>query len=255
MGSIKKRKPKKSTSPKVKKIQSSAVTKKNKSQPSRVKKAATPQKKASSPKKKTRRKTAPVVKQAQRATDSSRQHRLIFFVTLLFIGLTMMIGGTFYWLYRQTILSFKVAPVYQVTAENRGSEPQRVKIGTANIDLPVTPAHIVGGVWETSDTTATHLVTSARPGEKSNIVIYGHNRDHLFKALHDVQAGETVTLVTEDGNEYHYQVSSKTVVTPDQIEVVLPTEKEELTLYTCTGFLDTKRLVIKATPVSVSYSL
>lgn len=184
-----------------------------------------------------------------------RQSRLILYLSLLFLGLTMMIGGGFYWLYRQTILSFKVAPVYQVTAEARGSEPQRVTINSVNIDLPITPAHIVGGVWETSDTTATHLITSARPGEKSNIVVYGHNRSHLFKALHDLKEGETITLTTEDGNQYQYLVSTKTVVTPDQIEVVLPTEKEELTLYTCTGFLDSKRLVVKATPISVSYSL
>lgn len=200
--------------------------------------------------------THPAVAHATHQVTSPMNHRrLLAYGVLLLVGISLMLGGGLYLMYRQTILSFKVSPVYQVTAEERTSIPQKITINEVEIDLDVIPAYIENGIWQTSDTAATHLATSARPGEKSNMVIYAHNRPKLFKALPQVELDDVITVISSDGHEYQYKVVSRNIVTPDQIDLVLPTEHEELTVYTCTGFLDSKRLVLKAVPISVSYSL
>jgi LPXTG-site transpeptidase (sortase) family protein len=175
-----------------------------------------------------------------------------FLVLLLFLSLQAMLGSGWYLLYRRTILSFKVSPTITATAHLRGSLPVTVTIPTVSIENKVMPATIQDGIWQTSDTTATHLVTSARPGEGGNIVIYAHNRAHLFRNLKDAQKGDVVNITTDNGTVYEYTIGEKKVVTPDEIDVVLPTDHEILTVYTCTGFLDTKRLVVKAYPTKVS---
>lgn len=200
--------------------------------------------------------THPAVAHATHQVATPTHHRRhLAYGLLLIVGISLMLGGGLYLMYRQTILSFKVSPVYQVTAEERASLPQQIKINDVGIELDVIPAYIENGIWQTSDTAATHLATSARPGEKSNMVIYGHNRAHLFRDLHQVDLDDVITVISSDGHEYQYKVVSRNVVTPDAIELVLPTDHEELTIYTCTGFLDTKRLVLKAVPISVNYSL
>ena len=48
---------------------------------------------------------------------------------------------------------------------------------------------------------------------------------------------------------YKYKVNKITAVYPNQTQVIMPTKRETLTLYTCTGFYDEKRLIITAVPV------
>jgi len=48
---------------------------------------------------------------------------------------------------------------------------------------------------------------------------------------------------------YKYKVNKITAVYPNQTEVIMPTKNETLTLYTCTGFYDEKRLIVTALPV------
>jgi len=45
---------------------------------------------------------------------------------------------------------------------------------------------------------------------------------------------------------FSYEVSDVKEVLPNQTEVIKPTDDERLTLYTCSGFADTKRLIVTA---------
>lgn len=170
----------------------------------------------------------------------------------LILGINLMLLSGLYLQYRRTILSFQASPQIESTIDYRAARPKTISLDAQAIQLPVTPAQISGGIWETSDTTATHLASSARPGEGGNVVIYGHNRPHLFRPLHNVKPGDTIAIQTEDNRRYEYEVEEIIKVKPDQIDVVLPTEHEVLTVYTCTGWLDSERLVIKAFPMRVS---
>lgn len=181
----------------------------------------------------------------------SRKNRQVLSAGLIFVGIQFMILGFGYSIYTKTVLSFKTAPSIVYDSDYRQSKPVSIKIGAVGVDLSVQSASIRDGYWEIAEDRATHLKSSGHPTENTNIVIYAHNKWHLFYPLHSVQQGQIVEVVTEDGETHVYKVSEIYEVTPDEIEVVLPTQFETLTLYTCTGWFDEKRLVVRAVPVEI----
>jgi LPXTG-site transpeptidase (sortase) family protein len=110
---------------------------------------------------------------------------------------------------------------------------------------------------------------SAKPGTGSNSVFAGHvtwNGDAVFKKLDQLQAGDTIRLVDNEGAEVVYRVKSNVQVDPNDpksVEVMYPTDKDEATLITCGGtYFEnddpvaggdyTHRVIIKAELVSVT---
>jgi LPXTG-site transpeptidase (sortase) family protein len=127
------------------------------------------------------------------------------------------------------------------------NDPVRILIPKADIDLKVIDAQIVNGYWELSENTASYGLGSGHPGVKGNTVIFAHAREGLFYNLKDVKVGDIIYVFTKD-KWYRYKASKIDAVYPNQIEVIKPTKNETLTLYTCTGFSDEKRLIITALP-------
>lgn len=123
--------------------------------------------------------------------------------------------------------------------------PTRILIPSLNIDLPITPSKVVGGYWEISEKTASFGLGSNLPGEAGNSVIFAHARDGLFLSLRKIKKDAFVYILTNK-DWYSYQVEDTKLVKPTEIEVIAPTGFEILTLYTCSGFADTKRLIVKA---------
>ncbi len=170
---------------------------------------------------------------------------------LSIVVINLLLAMAWWLLYQRTVLSFQAAPTVIGITDYRAEPPVRVKLGQLKIDLPLESSHIVNGIWETSNTQVSYLADSARPGEGGNIVMYAHNRPQLFGKLGKLQPGDTVQVEVADGTTYEYRVDSLTVVKPENVSAVLPTKKEVLTLYTCTGWLDSERLVVQATPTQV----
>lgn len=129
------------------------------------------------------------------------------------------------------------------------SHPSSIRIGSL-INAPIAPAGYVNGSWLISEKAANHVTKSASPGEKGNIIIYAHNRAALFGSLNQVQKGEEIIIQTKEGKEHSYKVVEIVTVAPTNTTLLLPTQFEMLTLYTCTGFLDSMRLVVRATPIT-----
>jgi sortase A len=119
-------------------------------------------------------------------------------------------------------------------------------IPSIQIDLKVDPGQIKDGVWLISETNATFLNTSSTPGNEGNTVIYGHNKKVIFGSLPYLSIGQKIIIKTTDGKIYTYEVYEKDFVGSDRVDLVSPTNKEELTVYTCWGIFDTQRAVIKA---------
>ena len=94
-----------------------------------------------------------------------------------------------------------------------------------------------------------HVEKTAWPGEGGNSVIAGH-RDTFFRRLNELQNGDDV-VVTRGQRQYHYVVSSKSIVNPSEISVTLPSSDARLTLVTCypTYYIGPapKRLIVVAT--------
>lgn len=123
--------------------------------------------------------------------------------------------------------------------------PSKIIIPSLNIDLPIVEAKVINGFWEISQTSASHGIGSANPGEIGNTIIFAHAREGLFGPLKDIKQGTKVYLLTKD-RWYFYSVKEIKMVDPSQIEEISQTPDETLTLYTCSGFLDSKRLIAKA---------
>lgn len=169
---------------------------------------------------------------------------------LIFSGISTSIYG-FYIKYRSRALSFSQEPVFIESIKNEYSIPANINIENAPVTIPVVPSKIIDGVWQVSDSFANYLDVSGKPGEGENIIIYGHNKKEIFgNLLNRDLIGEMVEITTEDNNKYYYEITEKLTVSPSEMSVVEPTDYEVLTIYTCTGFLDSKRLVIKAIPIN-----
>ena len=176
--------------------------------------------------------------------------RFIFKVTGIFGIILIILGGVFlYW--ERRVLSFSINPYVNINNVLISELlPKRIYIKSVGINLNIEEGKIVDGVRQISNTTATHLVNSEVPGRNGNIVIYGHNLWSIFGKLEGIQKGDIIDIFTVNGRKYEYKVSDILRVDPTDIVVVNPTNYPILTIYTCTGFLDSKRLVVKAIPVS-----
>lgn len=148
--------------------------------------------------------------------------------------------------YRVRILSFSKVPEAVATSTANMDIPAEIIIPSIQIDLKVEPGQIKNGVWLISDSVATFLNTSAAPGSGGNTVIYGHNKKIIFGNLPYLSLGQKIIIKTKSGKIYNYVADQKYFVGPDRVDLVSPTNAEELTIYTCWGLFDGQRAVIKA---------
>jgi sortase A len=79
-----------------------------------------------------------------------------------------------------------------------------------------------------------HIPGTALPGQPGNAGISGH-RDTFFRPLRNIRRDDVVTLTTLLG-EFRYRVVSTSIVRPDNIAVLNPTDNQVLTLVTCYPF-------------------
>lgn len=134
-----------------------------------------------------------------------------------------------------------------LTAKQLIKYPKRLIIKRINLDLPIFPAKIENNRWETTEKGVSHLISSPLPGEKGNSIVYGHNWSNLLGPLPEVKVNDLIEIEFADKKTKQFIVQYIVEVTPDQTHVLSPTVDHRLTLYTCSGFLDSKRLVIVAT--------
>lgn len=172
--------------------------------------------------------------------------RLFLGISLVILGAILVFGRSGG---RSLENSFANEPVkvegFNEVKRQEDKEPLRVIIPTAGIDLPVKRAEIIRGYWEVFPDTAAWGAGSGYPGEAGNQVVFAHAREGLFLPLKDVRIDDKVYIFTKDG-WFDYKITEIKDVYPNQIEVVAPTDDETLTLYTCTGYQDSKRLIVTA---------
>lgn len=168
---------------------------------------------------------------------------------LLFFFLGTLLTSFFFGMrfYQARVLSFEKVPDRPLVLG--GAKPVEVEVPAAHIKLAVEESGIVDGVWQISKKGASHLDISSSPGQNGNIVIYGHNKNSLFGPIRSIKEGTEILLKDGVGGIYRYQVARTVVVGPSEVNYVEPTREETLTLYTCTGLLDSKRFVVIAKPI------
>jgi len=98
-----------------------------------------------------------------------------------------------------------------------------------------------------------HYQGTSLPGQGGNIFIFGHSSTilgkgpyaQIFAQLNELQKGDLM-IVYYKGKKFVYSVFEKQVVEKNNLSVLQPTAKEQLTLMTCWPIgSNAKRLIIK----------
>jgi sortase A len=93
---------------------------------------------------------------------------------------------------------------------------------------------------------------TARIDASGNLGIAAH-RDGFFRVLKDIELGDGIELLTQQGKKV-FEVSSITIVDPADVSVLAPTEDPSITLVTCYPFYFVgdapKRFIVKGELVS-----
>ncbi len=124
--------------------------------------------------------------------------------------------------------------------------PTVIKIPILGLNIPVQAAVVRGNQWDMYDHTVAWLSTSAVPGE-GNVILYAHNRKGLFRDLYLLKPGDNI-LVQQQNKWLTYIVNESRSVKDSDVNSVL-SQNNRLTLFTCEGSWDQKRLVIYASPL------
>jgi sortase A len=97
-----------------------------------------------------------------------------------------------------------------------------------------------------------HIPATALPGQPGNVAIAGH-RDTFFRHLGDLRTGDSIGFSTMDG-DFAYEVESLSVVGPEDVEVLAPSQEKVLTMVTCYPFFyignAPKRFIVRAKQIS-----
>lgn len=133
-----------------------------------------------------------------------------------------------------------------VTEETRSFNPKRVVIDSIGTDLPLIPSSILDNKFETTKDGVSYLTSSGVPGQSGNVILYGHNWKNILGNLPKIQVGDSIRIYTSATELYEYIVEYTATVTPDEVHILAQTDDARLTIYTCAGFLDTKRFVVVA---------
>ncbi len=143
-------------------------------------------------------------------------------------------------------LSFDHLAVAQKQTPKEKKLPTKVTINSVGIDIPVYETGMKGNVPATIENGASYFNQSPLPGEKGNSIIYAHNWSNLFGPLVSVKPGDEVEVTYADGSKKKFAIEYVSVVEPSESTIIAPSKDSRITLYTCTGFLDSKRFVAVA---------
>lgn len=125
-------------------------------------------------------------------------------------------------------------------------EPMYLIIEDYDTKLLIFPAEIKQGKWQATTQGVSHLSSTPVPGQAGNSVLYGHNWNSLLGDLIKVRPGQEIKVTFSDGSIKKFKVTTTQTVSPQDTSILGPTNDKRITLYTCTGLLDTKRFVVTA---------
>jgi sortase A len=166
------------------------------------------------------------------------------------IAFALIVAGTFTVIRSFGTDAITLAPNDPAVADEPGTPAARLRIGRLGIDAPI----VQGDGVTVPVTAAAHYPGTAWPGSGSNIYLYAHAREGLFRELWRVRTGDTVELDLATGGTATYQVAEiLPLVAWDALQYLDPTSTEQVTLQTCLGYETTSpRFVVIARPATAA---
>lgn len=157
----------------------------------------------------------------------------------LFLGLSLLcLVLTLFFVYQRYVpQKFVFASDHNENIASATAFPEELIIKNLNIDLPVIPAENVNGVWE----------TTGKGVSFSNGVFYGHNWPNLLGKITNIKPNQKIQVKYNNQKVSDFTVTSTSVVSANNTDILENNSNGSLiTIYTCTGFLDSKRFVVLA---------
>lgn len=121
----------------------------------------------------------------------------------------------------------------------------KVIIPKINVEIPVVydePSVEEKAIQKALERGVVHYATTPSPGEKGNVVIFGHSSNNIlnkgqykfaFVLLNKLENGD-IFYLTKDGVRYGYKIYEKKIVKPTEVGVLSSTSKPSTaTLITC----------------------
>lgn len=172
---------------------------------------------------------------------------------MILVGFVFILFFAGYRFHQARILSFfdkEETPINFSQVSRTGAIPVYIKSYPLGVDIKIKESGIKDGIWQVFSDAISHLANSARIGERGNMIIYGHNKDNVLGPIRFAKIGERIDLYDASGNKYSYEVTKVDTVDPDNLSYIFPTAEETLTIYTCTGFFDSKRFIAVAKKIN-----
>ena len=132
--------------------------------------------------------------------------------------------------------------------------PVAVIVPAVKMYVSITQGGISNGNWILSDNSALYLPTSGRVGEGYNTIIYAHNTNNLFGPLKWVNIGDSILLKDSEGRMLEYKIYEKKDIQPYDLKGLYSKEANIVTLFTCDGWFDDVRLLVRGKLISSSES-
>jgi sortase A len=120
----------------------------------------------------------------------------------------------------------------------------RIQIPALGIDAPI----VQGDESEQLKKGVGQQIGTADLGQVGNMVLAGHNDTYgeVFRYLDQLKPGDLV-IIFSSTRKYTYVVEEWTLVEPDQVDVMAPTNYERVTLISCYPYLvDNQRIIVVA---------
>lgn len=131
-------------------------------------------------------------------------------------------------------------------SDKGGIEPVVLVIKDLNLELLIFESHIGKNGWEATSKGVSYLASSPVPGNPGNSILYGHNWKNLLGNITRLKPGQKIRIIYSDGTPKEFEIYYTQVVTPEDTQILTQSDDARITLYTCTGFLDSKRFVVTA---------
>jgi len=122
----------------------------------------------------------------------------------------------------------------EVLASNTDHNPLRLIINSQDINQQIIEGKVENYKWEVTD----------RGVSRIGNVYYGHNWSNLLGNLTKVKPNDIVEIKYSDNSVKKYKVTITQEVSPDQKDILNLANKNTILIYTCSGFMDSKRFIV-----------
>jgi sortase (surface protein transpeptidase) len=166
---------------------------------------------------------------------------------LFFLASAIILIALGYQLWLRYQPSSAIQPYNHSAIEPASRLPTRITLSDIGLDLPVIPVEVLNNIWPETTEGVSYMSNSPLPGDPGNSIFWGHDFPRLLGNLKSATVGQTLSVYFGSVKK-DFIISKKIITSPTDLSILSSTIYPQLTIYSCTGFLDSQRLALVASP-------